>query len=214
VHPKKNNFKKLRNKMVQEDLKGRDISDKAVLQAMSKVPREEFLPDDKRTQAYEDHPVEIGYGQTISQPYIVALMCQLLNLSKSDKVLDIGTGLGYEAAVLSEIVEEVVTVEIIDDLAREARDRLKKNGFANVEVVNQNGRKGYSKKAPYDAIKVAAATREIPQVWKDQLKVGGRILVPLKKGRWGEDLMRLTKKEKGFRKESFGAVAFVPLVHE
>jgi protein-L-isoaspartate(D-aspartate) O-methyltransferase len=205
------NFQERRKEMVEKHLKARDISDEDVLEAMSQVPREKFVPKGRRDQAYSDHPVDIGHGQTISQPYIVAYMCQILDLKKDEKVLDIGTGLGYEAAVLSNLVDEVVSVEIIEDLAKSARERLNDVGYDNVEVVVGDGREGYDEKAPYDAIKVAAATRKIPQAWKDQLKVGGRMVLPFKSGRWGEDLIKVTKTQDGFEREELGAVAFVPL---
>jgi protein-L-isoaspartate(D-aspartate) O-methyltransferase len=208
----KYNFKQRRHEMVEKQLKGRDIVDEKVLDAMGKVEREKFLPKDQRHLAYADHPVPIGYDQTISQPYIVALMCQLLELKGDEVIMDIGTGLGYQAAVLAQLAKKVVTIEIVEELGQKAEENLAELGYQNVKVVIRNGKEGFQKAAPYDGIKVAAATRKIPDAWKDQLKDGGRIVLPLKKGRWSEDLVRLTKDTTGFKEESFGAVAFVPLV--
>jgi protein-L-isoaspartate(D-aspartate) O-methyltransferase len=205
-------FEQLREKMVQEQLKARDITDERVLDAMASVPREMFMPEDKWDLAYADHPVPIGHGQTISQPYIVALMSQLLDLDGSEVVLDVGTGCGYQAAVLGKLAKKIVSVEIIEDLAESAKDNLSNCGYDNVQVVVGDGRKGYAEQAPYDGIKSAAATREVPQAWKDQLASGGKIVLPLSSGRWGQELVRLTKAGEDFEKESFGAVAFVPLV--
>ena len=168
-----------RDTMVEIDLKGRDIKDKEVLDAMSKVPRHEFIPEDLRYRAYEDHPVPIGYGQTISQPYIVALMTQSLKLNGSERVLEIGTGSGYQAAVLSEIVKEVYTIEIIPELAERANRTLKRLNYRNVEVMNADGYFGWKEKAPFDAIMITAAADHIPPYLLEQLNDNGKlILVP------------------------------------
>jgi protein-L-isoaspartate(D-aspartate) O-methyltransferase len=203
-------YKDKREEMVRKHLKARDIVDKDVLQAFLEVPREEFVPEEYKAQAYLDSPLPIGYGVTISQPYIVALMCQLLDLNPNMKVLDIGTGSGYQAAILSHLCDEVITIERIKELAEEARGRLKRLGYDNVKIVYGDGSKGYEEDSPYDGIIVAATTDEIPKAWVEQLKVGGRIIYPEGSGLM-EELIEAVKSEDGIIKTSHGGVRFVPL---
>ena len=197
--------------MIRNQLLARDIDDPRVIEAMSRVPREKFVPPELKDQAYQDGPLPIGYGQTISQPYIVALMSQFLELKGDEKVLDIGTGSGYQAAVLSLLAREVISVERIPQLAKKAKRLLKELNYHNVKVVIADGSQGLAEEAPFDAIVCAAATKEIPQAWKEQLKDGGRIVVPLERGYY-QELVRLIKKGDQFISQSFGPVAFVPLI--
>ncbi len=172
-------FETLRQQMVREQIRRRGVADPAVLDAMARVPRHLFVPDGLRAEAYVDHPLPIGQGQTISQPYIVALMTELLALDRSQKVLEIGTGSGYQAAVLAELVDSVYTIEIRDELARQAGDLLDRLGYENVHVRVGNGYRGWPEEAPFDAIIVTASPPEIPEALVEQLKVGGRMVVPV-----------------------------------
>ncbi len=207
------NFKKERQQMVKKQLKSRDITDNQVLNAMAKVPRHLFVPKQLREFAYADHPLSIGHNQTISQPYVVGLMCQLLELKGTEKVLDVGTGSGYQAAVLSHLAKEVISIEVIPDLAESARQRLKNIGYENVKVIVGDGSKGAPNYAPFNAIISAAASEDVPQAWKNQLKIGASIVLPLKHN-LGQKLVRLTKRPEGFKEESFGSVMFVPLIEK
>ncbi len=208
-------MKDKRINMVENYLKPRGINDPLVLEAFESVPREEFVPDEYKEMAYTDSPLPIGHKATISQPYIVALMCQILELKKTDIVLDIGTGSGYEAAILAEICKKVVTVERVAPLAEKARETLKKLGYKNVEVITGDGSKGYPDKAPYDGIKVAAATKEAPSAWKKQIKVGGRIIFPQESSRGGsQTLVEIKRTEIGFDKKTHGGVRFVQLLSD
>jgi len=203
-------YKAKREEMVEKHLKGRGIVDEDVLQAFLEIPREEFVLDRYKAQAYSDSPLPIGHGVTISQPYIVALMCQLLDLNSRSKVLDIGTGSGYQAAILSQLCDEVVSVERIKDLAKEAKVRLKRLGYDNVKVVYGDGANGYKEGSPYDGIVVAATTDNIPKAWREQLRIGGKIVYPEGKGLI-EELIEAVKTEGGITKISHGGVRFVPL---
>ncbi len=205
------NFSQQRQLMVETQLKTRDITDQKVLQAMSKVPREKFVPSEYKQQAYADSPVPIGHKQTISQPYIVAKMCQLLELEATDKILEVGAGSGYQAAVLAEIVEQVIGIEIVPELAQQARETLKQLDYQNVKIITGDGKKGYAKQAPYDGIIAAAAAAEVPPAWKDQLKTSGKIVTPIKQT-LGQRLVIYTKQEDGWKQETESGVAFVPLV--
>ena len=182
---------------------------------MRRVKRHEFIPENLRDLAYDDSPLPIGQGQTISQPYIVAYMTEMLNLKDSDRVLEIGTGSGYQAAVLAEIVREVYTVEIIKEFADQAEKRLKTLGYDNIHVLNTNGYHGWPENAPYDAIIVTASPPETPQTLFEQLKTGGRVIVPMSNN---EDIVQnlylITKTETGRRKENLLPVRFVPMVEE
>lgn len=197
--------------MVQEQLMGRDIIDQGVLKAMRSVPREKFVPHAFENLAYTDGPLPIGHEQTISQPYIVALMCQLFNLKGTEKVLDVGTGSGYQAAVLSLLAKKVISVEIVPELATTAQDRLHKLGYTNVTVITGDGSQGIPNEAPFDAIVSAAAAKNIPPAWIKQLSDGGRIVMPIA-SILGQELVKITKSKGRLNKEFFGGVAFVPLV--
>ncbi|PIU02192.1 protein-L-isoaspartate O-methyltransferase [Candidatus Shapirobacteria bacterium CG09_land_8_20_14_0_10_49_15] len=200
-------YNQWRTMMVEQQLKARGITDKKILKVMGEIPREKFVPVQLRDQAYNDYPLAIGFGQTISQPYVVALMCQLLELKGDEKVLDVGTGSGYQAAVLSRLAKQVVTIEKIARLAKSARVRLKKLGFNNVRVVSGNGYQGYFPAAPYEAIKAAAAVSAMPLTWAKQLKMGGRMVFPL-----GQELVKISKQKNRLVRKNYGGVTFVPLI--
>ena len=165
--------------MVERQLRGRDIADERVLAAMERVPREVFLPADLRPRAYDDAALPIGWGQTISQPYMVARIVELLGLSGDERVLDVGTGSGYQAAVLAELASEVASVERIEQLAAHARESLAAAGYGDVQVHVGDGTRGLPERAPFDAIAVAAAAPELPQTLYEQLSDGGRLVVPV-----------------------------------
>ncbi len=196
--------------MVKEDLQGRDIINARVLGAMSKVPRQLFVDEKFAEFAYQDAPLPINENQTISQPYIVALMTQTAQLQPNHRVLEIGTGSGYQAAILSEIVKEVYSVEIIESLAREAKDRLQSLGYKNAQVKHGDGFQGWEEFAPFDAILITAATPKIPQPLWDQLREGGIMVLPLEEI-LGQDLVKLTKTSEGINREIITGVRFVPM---
>jgi protein-L-isoaspartate(D-aspartate) O-methyltransferase len=196
--------------MVDVDLLGRDIRDPRVLAAMLKVPRHQFVTADFQGQAYADAPLPIGKDQTISQPYIVALMTQAARLRPTDRVLEIGTGSGYQAAVLAEIVKEVYTIEIIESLADDSRDRLQRLGYDNVTVKHGDGYRGWEEFAPFDAILLTAAAPKIPKPLMDQLKEGGRMILPLE-GIFFQNLIRMTKDRGQLKREEITGVRFVPM---
>jgi len=199
--------------MVEETIRARGITDEAVLHVMETVPRHEFVPPKYRDQAYADHPLPIGYGQTISQPYIVALMTDLLDLKRDDKVLEIGTGSGYQAAVLSMLVDHVYSIEIIPELARSAKERLQRLGYTNVIATQGDGYFGWEEHAPYDAIIVTAAPDHIPQPLVNQLKLGGRLVIPVGPPGAYQTLWQIIKEENGeLTAHNMGGVIFVPLV--
>ena len=204
-------FSRERELMVKQQLLPRGIDDSRVIKALRQVSREKFVPPQLQDRAYEDSPLPIGYGQTISQPYIVALMSQLLELKGKEKVLEIGTGSGYQTAVLALLARKVISLERIQPLAQQAQKRLKQLNYSNVKVFTADGTKGWPLEAPFDAILCAAATKKIPLAWQKQLKEGGRIVVPLVKG-FSQELVRLTKKGKRLVSQSFGSVVFVPLI--
>lgn len=208
---KKIDFARNREKMVQEQLIPRRISDPRVLSAMRVVPRHRFVSSELHQLAYTDAPLPIGVRQTISQPYIVALMTQLLELDPSDNVLEVGTGSGYQAAVLAQLAAQVISIERIASLAARARRVLEELKINNVTVVETDGSGGYPESAPYAAIIVTAAAPKIPQPLKDQLGEGGRLVVPVG-GREGQVLERVRRIESGFESEKIVPVAFVPLV--
>jgi protein-L-isoaspartate(D-aspartate) O-methyltransferase len=198
---------------VERQLRARDIVDERVLAAMAAVPRHEFVPPDQVDLAYDDRPLGIGWGATISQPYIVALMTQLARVKQGDRVLDVGTGSGYQAAVLAQMGAKVFGIEIVEPLAQQAQARLSRLGYA-ADVVHGDGWKGRPEHAPYDAIVVAAAPEEIPAALKDQLRVGGRLVVPVGPA-WGmQRLLVVTRTADGFEEEIVAPVAFVPLVQD
>ncbi len=201
-----------RERMVSQQIESRGVSDKLVLKVMRKVPRHEFVPEDVKLHAYDDNPQFIGEQQTISQPYIVALMTELLELKGGEKVLEIGTGSGYQAAILAEIAEEVYTIEIIESLAKTAEARLQRMGYQNVTVKWGDGYKGWEEHAPFDHVIVTAAPDHVPQPLVDQLKVGGRMVIPV--GDYYQELKLLTKTEDGVEKKSIVPVRFVPMTGE
>ena len=204
-------YSEVRKKMVKNTMRLRDITDEEVLAVMEKVPRHEFVPDEYLNQAYADHPLPIGYGQTISQPYIVALMTQLLKLKHGEKVLEIGTGSGYQAAVLAELTDEVYTVEIIKELAEQAEERLKRMGYANVKVKQADGYYGWEEYAPYDAIIVTAAPDHVPQPLVEQLADGGRLVIPVGPPGSYQTLWQITKQGEEVVSKNVTGVIFVPL---
>lgn len=200
-----------RQRMVVEQMKLRDISDQRVLAVLGKVPRHRFVQPEDVSRAYGDHPLPIGYGQTISQPYMVALMTQLLGIKQGDKVLEIGAGSGYQAAVLAEITDQVYTVEIIPELAELADQRLRDLGYAGVNVKNADGYYGWPEHAPYDAIIVTAAPDHIPQPLIAQLKDGGRLVIPVGPPGWIQTLWFVEKKGDKVSSRQVVDVQFVPL---
>jgi protein-L-isoaspartate(D-aspartate) O-methyltransferase len=205
-------FARLRRTMVATQIVERGITDPAVIQAMQQVPRHLFVPEDYRKSAYADHPLPIGHGQTISQPYIVAFMTQTLHLSPEDRVLEIGTGSGYQAAVLGEIAEDVYSIEIVEALGKQAERILEELGYANVHIMIGDGYKGWPEKAPFDAIIVTCAPERIPAPLVDQLREGGRMVIPV--GREGaiQKLVVGTKVEGRLETEEVMLVRFVPMV--
>jgi len=200
-----------RQKMIKEQIEARGVKDQRVLDAMRKVKRHLFVPSQWRNSAYDDHPLPIGHGQTISQPYIVAYMTEAAKINPTDRVLEIGTGSGYQAAVLAEMAKEVYTIEILQLLAESASLLLKDLGYKNVKVKCGDGYQGWKEYAPFDAIIVTAAPTEIPGELVKQLKTGGRMVVPI--GSFFQDLYRLTKTDSGYKKEVLLPVRFVPMVH-
>jgi len=206
------NYAISRERMVEEQIVKRGITDEKVLDAMRRVPREEFVPDKYKPHAYIDSPLPIGYEQTISQPFIVALMTDLVDLEGGERVLEIGTGSGYGAAVLAEIAEEVYTIEILKPLADSSRERLAKLGYDNIKVLCGDGFFGWEEHAPYDAIVVTCAPGYIPQPLVDQLKVGGKMVIPV--GESFQELVLVTKTEEGIKKENIIPVRFVPMKGE
>src|SRR5215471_12323618 len=203
----------LRQQMVEKQLRLRGIADERVLSAMSRVPRHLFAPESYRAQAYEDHPLPIAEGQTISQPYIVALMLEALALSPSEKVLEIGTGSGYVAALLAEMVAQVVSIERHVLLADSARLLLAELGYGNVRVVVGDGSRGFAESAPYDAILVSAAAPELPRELVDQLGEGGRMIIPVGSGE-AQQLQFIYKENGEIRTRLRELCRFVPLVSE
>jgi len=202
-----------RKKMVERQIMARGVKNKKVLDAMNSVPRHMFVPEGYRRGSYFDHPLSIGLGQTISQPYIVALMTEMLDVDKDDIVLEIGTGSGYQAAILSTIVKELYTIEIIEELGLQASERLKSLGYDNVKVKISDGRLGWPEKAPFDAIIVTAAAERIPDPLIKQLKPGGRMVIPVNNSFYSQDLLIVEKDEAGnIDTKKTIPVRFVPLV--
>lgn len=206
-------FTLARENMIKTQIIPRGIHDPRVLRAMGKVPRERFVGERMKPYAYDDNPLPIGEDQTISQPYIVALMTQALELEGKERTLEIGTGSGYQTAVLAELSEAVYTVERIEPLLERAKETLYELGYANIFFKVFNGTFGWSEQAPYDAIIVTAGAPQVPKPLTDQLKEGGHLLVPVG-DRLGQELMKITKKNRGFSEKSLGAVRFVSLIGE
>ena len=203
-------YKSQRERMVKNQIESRGIRNKETLRALRTVKRHLFVPESLIENAYEDRPLPIGYGQTISQPYIVAYMTEIIKPEKEHKVLEIGTGSGYQAAVLAEIVDQVYTIEIITELSTAAKERLKKLNYRNVEVMNADGYYGWKKHAPFDAIVVTAAAEYVPPPLIEQLKEGGRMVIPVGSPFLVQTLI-LVKKENGkVLTESLLPVRFVP----
>jgi protein-L-isoaspartate(D-aspartate) O-methyltransferase len=206
-------FSRLREKMLEQQLKGRHIRDPRVLNAMRSVPRHRFVPTDQQSRAYEDHPLPIPSGQTISQPYIVAYMLQALSLEGTEKVLEIGTGSGYQAALLAQLAKEVHSVERHEQLALDAAKILRELGITNAWVHHGDGTKGWQQDAPYDAIIVAASAPVVPQPLLQQLTNGGRLIVPVGVA-WGQILQLWKRHGDKFDYDELVPVAFVPLIGE
>lgn len=198
--------------MVRDQIASRGVRDARVLEALRKVPRHLFVPPPVEAYAYDDMPLLIGHGQTISQPYVVAFMTEALELKSQDRVLEIGTGSGYQAAVLAGLVREVYSIEIVDTLAKQAKERLANLGYANVQVRAGDGYRGWPEAAPFDAIVVTAAPDHIPQPLIDQLRDEGRLVLPV--GRYDQDLVRIRRTRRGVEKETLLPVRFVPMVGE
>ncbi|MBL7132279.1 MAG: protein-L-isoaspartate(D-aspartate) O-methyltransferase [Candidatus Omnitrophica bacterium] len=203
-------YAKARNKMIKEQIISRGVKDQKVISAMEDVERHLFVPSRLRERAYDDGPLPIGYSQTISQPYIVAFMSEALNLEPEDIVLEIGTGSGYQAAILAEIVKKVYTIEILEPLAGQSRDRLKDLGYDNIEVKHGDGYLGWPEHAPFDKIIVTAAPSNIPMELVGQLKIGGKMVIPI--GSFFQELYLITKTKDGFVKKALLPVRFVPMV--
>jgi protein-L-isoaspartate(D-aspartate) O-methyltransferase len=204
-------FAEQRASMVERQLRRRGISDERVLRAMGAVPREHFVPEGVRRSSYNDSALPIGHEQTISQPWVVAAICQALDLEGDEEVLEIGTGSGYSAAVLAHLADHVVSIERVPELGEWARDRLHELGIRNVEVVIGDGSRGYAERAPYDAIAVHAASPEAPHSLLSQLAPSGRLVVPIATG--SADLLTAFIRENGhLRQETIGPTRFVPLI--
>jgi protein-L-isoaspartate(D-aspartate) O-methyltransferase len=202
-------FEEARNRLVARQLKARGIKDEKVLAAMARIPRHHFVPPMLQSEAYLDTPLPIGQGQTISQPYIVALMTEALEMKGGEKILEIGTGSGYQTAILAEIAGRVITIERITTLLRDARERLK--AYGNVRVIIGDGSKGFAEEAPYDGIIVTAAASEVPPALIAQLAIGGRMIIPVGSSAY-QQLLKITKSTAGILKEGLLDVRFVPLV--
>jgi protein-L-isoaspartate(D-aspartate) O-methyltransferase len=207
-----NLYSSARTEMVREQLLARDIADSSVLDAMRRVPRHRFVPPSEQRHAYRDTPLPLSHGQTISQPYIVALMTQLVRPRPKDRVLEVGTGSGYQAAVLAELVEHVYTIEIEADLARTSAERLRELGYDNVTVRHGDGYLGWPEHAPFDIIVATAAPEEVPQPLLDQLNAGGRMVVPVGPTYSIQELRLIEKHDDGkFTTRTIAPVRFVPM---
>jgi protein-L-isoaspartate(D-aspartate) O-methyltransferase len=202
--------------MVREQIEARGITNARVLAAMIKVPRHEFVPEHLADKAYEDHPLPIGHNQTISQPYIVALMTELLQLQPGAKVLEVGTGSGYQTAILAEVGAQVYSIEILEPLARASTELLRRLGYTNIQVTTGDGYLGWPEHAPYDAIVVtAAAERCVPPPLVEQLKTGGRLVIPVSDGQPYQTLLLMEKDAGGnVTTHNVAPVMFVPLTRE
>jgi protein-L-isoaspartate(D-aspartate) O-methyltransferase len=202
-----------RERMVQTQIIARGVQDTATLRAIRTVPRHEFVPQEYEKHAYDDYPLPIGYDQTISQPYIVAVMTELIKPRKGQHVLEVGTGSGYQAAVLAEIVDSVYSIEIVPELATSATKRLKSLGYRNIVVRCGDGYLGWPECAPFDAILVTAAAEQIPKPLIDQLRDGGRMVIPVGSEDFIQTLTLVEKKGKGITTQTVFSVRFVPLIH-
>jgi protein-L-isoaspartate(D-aspartate) O-methyltransferase len=202
-----------RERMVERQIVARGVKDTAVLRAMRQVPRHLFVPVSYAPQAYRDGPVPIGHGQTISQPYVVAFMAEALRLRGDDRVLEVGTGSGYQTAVLAELARDVFSIEIVKPLAEQAAAKLKEQGYTHVQVRADDGYQGWPEHAPYDAILVSAAPDHIPQPLVDQLAVGGRLILPVGK-KFFQSLLLIQRTPSGYERTTLLPVAFVPMTGE
>lgn len=205
-------YAQTRRRMVRDQIERRGVHDPNVLRAMTEVQRHRFVPDRLQDQAYDDRPLLIGEGQTISQPYIVAYMTEAVGVDEGDRVLEIGTGSGYQAAILASIASEVFSIEILPDLASSASRRLRELGYRNVTVRTGDGFHGWLEEAPFDAIVVTAAPKSVPRPLLEQLKVGGRLVAPV--GSLDQQLVRWTRTPDGFDREPLLPVRFVPMTGE
>ena len=206
----KKNLSHERERMVKSQIEARGIKDKNVLEAMRMVARHKFVSEDMKSFAYNDEPLPIGEGQTISQPYIVAYMTEMLHLKKEERVLEVGTGSGYQAAILAEIAREVDTIEIIESLSLKAQEVLKELGYTNICFKIGDGSFGWKEHAPYDAIIVTAAPENIPDALREQLKISGRMIIPV--GMTFQELVLITREKRKFKKKRLLPVRFVPLI--
>jgi protein-L-isoaspartate(D-aspartate) O-methyltransferase len=212
--PATDHYASERTMMVQEAIIGWGVEDQAVIEVMRRVPRHLFVPQKYLIQAYENHPLPIGYGQTISQPYIVALMTEALELETDDVVLEVGTGSGYQAAVLAEIVQQVYTIEIVGALAERAEEQLAMLGYDNVEVVHADGYYGLEEHAPFDAVIVTAAPDHVPSPLQTQLADGGRLVIPVGPVGGYQELWLIERHSDEFITTNLGGVSFVPLTRD
>ena len=196
--------------MVEAQIEARGVKDKRVLAAMRKVPRHMFVPENMKSYAYQDEPLLIGEGQTISQPYIVAYMSESLRLMGDETVLEVGTGSGYQAAILAEVAKEVFTVELVEILSLRAQEILRELEYENIHFKVGDGTLGWKENAPYDAIMVTAAPAKVPKALQEQLKIGGRMVIPV--GSAFQELVLITREKRKFRKRKLLPVRFVPLI--
>ncbi|MCK4556868.1 MAG: protein-L-isoaspartate(D-aspartate) O-methyltransferase [Candidatus Aminicenantes bacterium] len=206
----KNDFARKRERMVETQIEARGVKDDKVLEAMRKVPRHLFVPENMKLYAYRDEPLVIGEGQTISQPYIVAYMTEALQLKGRERILEVGTGSGYQAAVLAEIVQEVFSVELLESLSLKAQDKLKRLGYKNIHFRIGDGTLGWKELAPYDAIMVTAAPAKVPKALQEQLTIGGKMIIPV--GAAFQELVLLTREKRKYKKKILLPVRFVPLI--
>lgn len=206
----KRNYEEERERMVVSQIETRGVKDKKVLEAMRNVARHMFVPENMKPYAYQDEPLLIGQGQTISQPYIVAYMTEALQLKGDERVLEVGTGSGYQAAILAEIVKEVFTVEIIRELSRQAQKVLERLGYKNIDFKIGDGTLGWKESAPFDVIMVTAAPAKVPKALQEQLEIQGRLVIPV--GSMFQELVLVTREKKKFKKKKLLPVRFVPLI--
>lgn len=206
----KNDLARKREGMVETQIEARGVKDDKVLEAMRKVPRHLFVPENMKLYAYRDEPLVIGEGQTISQPYIVAYMTEALQLKGHERILEVGTGSGYQAAVLAEIVQEVFSVELLESLSLKAQDTLKRLGYKNIHFKISDGTLGWKEHASYDAIMVTAAPAKVPKALQEQLTIGGKMIIPV--GAAFQELVLLTREKRKYKKKILLPVRFVPLI--
>jgi len=207
------NYAERRDRMVENQIKARGINDPDVIRAMKTVKRHEYVPQQFRSRAYSDRPLSIGQGQTISQPFIVAHMTELLDIDKNDKILEIGTGSGYQAAVLAEITSNVYSIEIVEELAERARKTLREQGYDNIHLKTGDGYKGWEEHAPFDGIIVTCSPSDVPEPLKEQLAEKGRMVIPVG-GAFVQELVVLQKKQGKIKKSHISNVRFVPMVDD